>query len=352
MILVDAILADEKPTGIGVYTFNLVKNLIKYLDFEVLTHNPDLFPGLRTVRAPSFVSPSRGKNGAILRTFYLQTLTGKGILYRPYHHISLFWRGKQIITVHDLLPILFPERYREQYYFFKYFLKRFINFVDFVITVSHRSKEDIVEFFKIEEGRVRVFYQGYNEEVFKPVEDKDRILKIKGRFGLFDYILVVGAQYSHKNVEVVMKAIKYLEPLQLVITGTREPYESILLKTATELGLSDRVKILKYVPQEDLVYLYAGAIALAFPSKYEGFGIPVLEAMAVGTPVIGTYAVKEAGGDAIIYADPDDFESWVSAINKVLKGREDLVRKGFERVKNFSWDKTAREISSFLSSLL
>jgi hypothetical protein len=119
MILVDAILADEKPTGIGVYTFNLVKNLIKYLDFEVLTHNPDLFPGLRTVKAPSFVSPSRGKNGAILRTFYLQTLTGKGILYRTYHHISLFWRGKQIITVHDLLPILFPERYREQYYFFQ-----------------------------------------------------------------------------------------------------------------------------------------------------------------------------------------------------------------------------------------
>jgi Glycosyltransferase len=352
MILLDAILADEKPTGIGVYTLNLVKNLSKYLDFEVLTHNPNLFPGLKTVKAPNFVSPSNGKKGALLRTLYLQTLMGRNLLYRTYHHISTFWRGKQIITVHDVLPLLFPERYKEQYYFFKFFLKRFIYLADFVITVSHRSKEDIVGFFNIEEDRVRVFYQGYDEDLFKPVKDKDGILKIKSRFGLFDYVLIVGAQYSHKNVEVVMKAMKFLEPLQLVITGTKEPYESNILKLAQSLGLSDRVKILRYVPQKDLVYLYAGALALAFPSKYEGFGIPVLEAMAVGTPVIGTYAVKEAGGDAIRYADPDDFEDWVEAIREVLKNREHFVKKGFERIKVFSWDKTAKEISKFLYSLL
>ncbi len=352
MIILDAILADEKPTGIGVYTINLVKSLSKYLDFTVLTHNPNLFPGLKTLKTPSSVSPSKGKIGALLRTLYLQTLTGKGILYRTYHHVSAFWRGKQIITVHDVLPILFPERYKEQYYFFKFFLRRAIHLSDFVITVSQRSKEDIIKFFGIDEDRVRVFYQGYNDEIFKPVEDREGIIKIKKRFGLFDYVLIVGAQYSHKNVEVVMKAIKYLEPLQLVITGTKEPYESEILKEARSLGLSERVKILRYVPQEDLVYLYAGALALAFPSKYEGFGIPVLEAMAVGIPVIGTYAVKEAGGDAIKYADPENFESWMEAIRDVLKNREVFVRMGFERVKLFSWDKTAREISTFISSLL
>ncbi len=352
MILLDTLLADEKPTGIGVYTLNLVKNLQKYLDFTVLTHTPEIFPkGLKFKSAPKIISPSNGKKGAFYRTLYLQTLMGKGILYRTYHHISLFWLGKQIITIHDLLPILFPERYKEQYYLYRYFLKPFINRVDFVFTVSKRSKEDILKFFGIKEERVKVFYQGYNSEVFKPINQREKVLQVKNRYGLFDYVLIVGAQYTHKNVDVVIKALKSLEGLQLLITGTRKPYEDKIFETINRLGLNERVKVLRYVPQEDLVYLYAGALAVAIPSKYEGFGIPVLEAMAVGVPVIGTDAVREAGGDAILYADPDDVESWIEGIKSAINRREELILKGFERVKMFSWDKTAKEISEFIKTI-
>lgn len=351
-MIVDTLMADEKSTGIGIYTVNLVKHLSEYLDFTVITHSPELFrKDLKFKLAPKILAPLNGKKAAILRMFYLQTLRGKGLLYRTYHSISLFWAGKQIITIHDILPILFPERYKEQNYLFRYFLKPFINKVDYIFTVSQRSKEDIVNFFKLDESKVRVFYQGYNEDIFKPIP-KEKVLQVKRRYGLFDYILVVGAQYIHKNVEIVIKTLPFLEPLQLVITGTREPYESRIMNEVERLNLRDRVRIFRYIPQEDLAGVYSGALLVAVPSKYEGFGIPVLEAMATGVPVVGTEAVKESGGDAIEYADPDDIDSWIQAINKVLNDRERYIKKGFDRVKKFSWKRTAKEISDFIKNIL
>ncbi len=351
MIIVDTLMADNRPTGIGIYTINLVKHLSKYMEFEVLTHSPELFGGnLGFIRCPKALAPTNGKKAAILRTLFLQTLIGKGILYRTYHGISLFWSGVQIITIHDILPILFPKRYPEQNYLYRYFIKPFIGRVEYIITVSKRSKRDIVEYFKFPEERVKVFYQGYDENVFKPINDSEAVLKIKQRYGVFDYILVVGAQYLHKNVEILIRALPKLKSLQLIITGTREPYENMLGEEIVKNGVEDRVKIFKYVPQKDLVYLYAGAKVVAMPTRYEGFGIPVLEAMAMGIPVVGTEAVREVGGDAIEYAHPDDVDSWVEAINKVMDNRSVYVNRGFERVRMFSWDKTAREIAVFLKS--
>ncbi len=340
MILADTLIVGPRPFGIGVYTLNVVKELLRIRDdVVVLTHTPELFPGARKVKAPPHLSPERGKRAALYRLVYLQTLRGKGVLYRTYHSISLFWRGPQVITVHDVQPVIFPERYREQTWLYRYFLKPFIHRVDLVITVSQRAKVDILEFFRLDPDRVEVVYPSYEREVFKPGNSG---------FDVPPYLLMVGAVYPHKNAEVVVKALPYIPEYSLIIVGVGERYGERIRELAERLGVSQRVALLPYREKGELAELYRRAFALVFPSKYEGFGLPVLEAMASGCPVIGTDAVAEAGGKAILYASQEDPLSWVRAVRRLEEEREEYVRRGLERVKGFSWEKTARRISEIL----
>jgi len=352
MILIDALIAGEHPTGIGVYSFHVIQNLPRNLEFVVLTHSPHLFAShIPTRKAPAALSPDHGKRAAILRLLYLQTLSGSEILYRTYHGLSLVWRGPQIITIHDILPILFPQRYPHQYYLYRFFLKPWIGKADAIVTVSQRSKSDIVEYFRYPEERVYVFYPGYDATRFRPLRDAHALQRTKARYGLRKYLMVVGAQFSHKNVEVVIQALKKIVPsYQLLITGAREPYASRLRELVRDLRLEQYVVFVPYVSHEELPYLYAGAECLVHPSRYEGFGIPVLEAMAVGTPVIGTPAIREAGGDAVIYADPDDPETWIEALKTLQQTRDMYVQKGQARVRHFSWRKTAMGIAKLLQN--
>lgn len=353
MILIDALIAGKHPTGIGVYTFHVIQNLPRDLDFSLLTHSPHLFaPSVPIRKAPSVLSPDRGKRTAFLRLLYLQTLSEHGLLYRTYHGLSLFWRGPQIITIHDILPILFPKRYPHQYYLYRFLLKPWIRKVDAIVTVSQRSKIDIVEYFGYPEEQVHVFYPGYDKTRFRPLRDAPSIQRAKARYGLRKYLIVIGAQFSHKNVEVVIQALKKMEhSYQLLITGVRNPYASSLRRLVRDLHLEDRVVFVPYVSREELPYLYAGAECLVYPSRYEGFGIPVLEAMAVGTPVIGSPAIREAGGDAVLYAEPEDPESWVAAIKTLQENRNIYVQKGQAQVQRFSWRKTAMGIAKLLQNL-
>ncbi|NPB04157.1 MAG: glycosyltransferase family 4 protein [Thermotogae bacterium] len=342
MILADALIADNRPLGIGVYTINVLRELLKIReDIVVLTHTPELFKAKHFLKAPTNVSPEFGKWAALRRLLYIQTLRGKSTLYRTYHSISLFWNGPQIITIHDLQPILIPDKYREQRWLYLFFLKPFIGRVQHIITVSERSKADILEFFKVGPDKVTVAYPSYDSQLYHPIPgvfpDTDR-----------PYLLMVGARYRYKNAEVVLKALLKLPRYRLIVVGTSESYGKELLALANELGVTSQLEIHGYVPREELPFLYARAFALVFPSQYEGFGLPVLEAMAVGCPVIGTDAVAEAGGDAILYAVKDDPDSWVEAVGRLESEREKYVKKGFERIKRFSWKATAERINEVL----
>ncbi|MEO0224436.1 MAG: glycosyltransferase family 1 protein [candidate division WOR-3 bacterium] len=345
-MIIDTLIVNRKVSGIGSYTINLLKHLKKYIHFKVLTHLPEIFGN----NYDFILAPRILENNPILRHLYLQTIILKEPIFRTYHSISLFNKGLQIITIHDILPILFPQRYKEQYYFFNFLLKPFIKKIDFIFTVSKKSKEDIIKFFNVNEEKVKVFYPSYDEELFKPIENYEEVLNFKRKMKLDNYFLIVGAQFKHKNVEIAIKVMKFFKDFKLVIVGTRKPYENELKKLIHELNLEERIIIFDYLDAKNLKFLYSGSLLLLFPSKYEGFGIPVLEAMAMGVPVIGTKAVEEAGGDAIEYADFDDIDSWKFAIEKVLNKRESYIIKGFERIKNFSWDKTAYEISMFFKN--
>lgn len=346
MIVADTLIADDRPLGIGIYTINVVRELLKLRrDIVVLTHTPELFPGAHRKVAPRDTAPKFGKKAALRRLLYLQTLIGRGVLYRTYHSISLFWRGPQIITIHDIQPIILPDKYREQTLLYRYFLKPFIWKADRIITVSERSRADIVEFFNVKPDRVVVAYPSYDHELYRPMDPE-----LARRSLGFDrpYLLLVGARYPYKNADVIIRALQRL-PYDFVVVGTEERYARRLSELALSLGVEDRVRILGYVNRERLPLFYAGAFALVFPSRYEGFGLPVLEAMATGCPVVGTETVVEAGGDAILYALPDDPDSWVEAIRKLEQNREEYVRRGLERVRKFSWRKTAEKVNDVLS---
>ncbi len=346
MILADTLIADDRPLGIGIYTINVVRELLKLRrDIVVLTHTPELFPEAHKKLAPKETAPKLGKRAALRRLLYLQTLVGRGVLYRTYHSISLLWRGPQIITIHDIQPIVLPDKYREQTLLYRYFLRPFIGKADRIITVSERSRADIVEFFNVKPEKVVVAYPSYDHDLYRPMDPE-----VARRSLGFDrpYLLLVGARYPYKNADVVIRALRKLS-YDFVIVGTGEGYARRLLDLSRSLGVEDRVRIFGYVERHKLPLFYAGSFALVFPSRYEGFGLPVLEAMASGCPVVGTETVVEAGGDAILYALPDDPDSWVEAIRKLEQSREEYVRRGLERVKGFSWKRTAERINEVLS---
>ncbi len=351
MILIDSLIVGKELSGIGVYTVNLVKHLSKYLDFEILTSVPEIFKGNYKFKvAPKIVSKNNNKLKSLLRFLYIQTLRGKGILYKTYYEPSIFWKGPQILTIHDIIPVLYKNYYFDKFLIYE-FTKLLIHKIDFIFTVSQRSKEDIVNFFNINEEKVKIFYMSYDEEFFKKDIDENEVLEFKKKNNLTNYFLVVGAQFPHKNVEVLIKLMKILnDDFKLVIIGTKKPYENKIKKLINNLNINNKIRILNYISALELKRYYLGSLALLFPSRYEGFGIPVLEAFSLGIPVIGTMAINEVGANAIEYADFDDVHSWKIAIERVLSNRDYYVNKGFERLKNFSWNKTAKEISLFFKN--
>ncbi len=270
MILIDTLIVGKRLSGIGVYTLNLIKHLYEYLDFEILTPNPEIFKINYKFRiAPRIISKGENKISSILRLIYLQTLRDKGILYKTYYEPSIYWKGSQILTIHDVIPLIYKNNYFYKFLIYS-FTKLFIHKVDFIFTVSEKSKEDILKFFNISEERVKVFYPSYDEEFFKADILEDEIIKFKNEKNLGNYFLIVGAGFPHKNVELVIKLMKILDKdFNLIIIGTRKPYEKKIRALVDKLKLNKRVKILQYVSEQELKLYYLNSLALLIPSRYE-----------------------------------------------------------------------------------
>jgi glycosyltransferase involved in cell wall biosynthesis len=262
--------------------------------------------------------------------------------------------GKTIVTIHDVLLLLSDEYASKEYREKK--LRRYYESSERatrIMTVSYFSKREIVEHLKIPEGKIDVIHHGTDKWYYPRPEEG--IEKIRGKYGLAkDYIFYVGIITKRKNV------LRMLEAFHLALNETGREYQLVMagkfswgkeefLKTIDDLSLQEKVKLLGYVPDDDLPALYSGAKVFFFPSLYEGFGIPLLEAMACGTPVITSNlaSLPEVAGDAALLADPYNIESLASALIKLLGDESlcaELKRKGLKRVENFSWRKAAEEM--------
>ena len=261
---------------------------------------------------------------------------------------------KLVVTIHDMMYRYYPENYpRGQLLYFRYFIPASARRAEMIITVSKNTKKDIIKFLKVPERKVRVTYEAHDKRFSNnlSVSEKNRIKK---KYNLPDrFILSVASFNPQKNIDTLVRSFSLIKKTynlssQLVLVGMKLSYYSKIISVIEKLKLDKDVLFIGYVSDNDLPYLYSLANIYAFPSFFEGFGLPPLEAMACGCPVVASNAtsIPEVVGDAGILIDPHNIEKMAEAIYKVLINdnlRKDLIRKGFERVKQFSWEKTAKE---------
>lgn len=267
-------------------------------------------------------------------------------------------KAKRVTTIHDFAVFKYPETFtprgghnivenqKKKLHFVK-------NYSDLVIAVSENTKREAMEILKIPERRIKVIYEAA-DPLFSP-RSKEAVKEIKKKYRIEgDYLLCVGTREPRKNLERVVLAfaeiVSAYPNLSLVIAGKYGWGEE-------SEKLEKKVKILGFVEKEDLARLYSGATAFIYPSLYEGFGLPILEAMACGCPVITSNlgAMKEVAGEAALLVNPEKLEEIAGAISKIYrnaKTRENLVLKGLKRAGEFSWDKTALQTLEIYRSLI
>lgn len=272
-----------------------------------------------------------------------------------------------VVTVHDLIPLLFPEHFPSGIGgSIKWQIQKFVlNKSNAVITDSHMSKKDIARYTGIPDKKIHVIYLAASD-LFKPISDSNILTRTRTKYKLpHKFALYVGDVTWNKNLIRLMSAVKKLN-LILVMVGNAliqenfdrtNPWNKDLVR-AQELAKDDkRIIRVGFVPTDDLVCLYNSASVFVMPSLYEGFGLPVIEAMACGTPVVTTRAgsLSEVAGDACIYVDPFDTDNIAKGIGEVFFSKDlqlKLQRTGLEQAKKFSWRKTATETIGVYEKIL
>lgn len=354
-----------KADGIGRYAINLIRSMAKILVNEQWIEIV-LFAGPRTqidFLVPDNILVSnriRKIKSSLVRSFLFFPIIlpeEKIDVFHGLDHVSLPFfnkRGKLVITIHDIITFIFPE-------FFTWKHRKIVNFMlpkmlaraDKLIADSHSTKNDLSQFFKIDDKKITVIHLGL-EERFKIVSFQE-IEKIRKKYHIKDdYILFVGVLEPRKNIVSILGALSILKQTgklrgrKLVVAGKTGWLFKEIFKKVQESKLEKDVIFTGFVNEEDLPALYSGALFSVFPSLYEGFGLPVLEAMGCGTPVITSKvsSLPEVVGDAAILVDPMNIEELAWRMEMLCESsdlREELGKKGLERSKLFSWEKTAQK---------
>jgi glycosyltransferase involved in cell wall biosynthesis len=365
MIGVNASIVGRNPTGLGLYTINLLRELDKLRDdLVVYTSAPAAFDGLRApvVTIPAAVRPDRGMRGHAFRALWLQTVQrararvkGFRVVLNTVPEAILDRRIPQVTVVHDLLPLRFPLEYPRQQYYFRRIVPWGLRLSRRVIADSESTRADVVRHFGLTRQAISVVYPGYDPATYFPDNGHASPPATDPA-----YVLYVGNLFPHKNLGRLIDAFAMLHrrvPVRLVIRGHGRPaYARGLHAQVETLGLSRAVQFLGYAEGRSLRELYLGAACLAFPSLGEGFGLPVLEAMACGLPVITARvsSLPEVAGEAAVLIDPADVGELAEAMHRVVtrpEVRAELRRRGLERVKQFSWRRTAVEVSRILDEV-
>lgn len=363
-LAVNASIVDPFVSGLGVYTIQLVKELEKIRqDLMVYTSFPEAFrfTSAKGKQVCMPMGPSFGKKGHLARLIWTQTVWPVRLLkdnisrvFSPIPECVLGIGLPQTVVVHDLIPLKFPKDYLFQNWYFRWYVAPLLRKADKIISVSEQSRADLIADLGINPCQIQVVPGGCNHADFHPDIDSR---KIKFQYGLHHYLLYVGNLHPHKNLAGLIQAFARFAtrvPHQLVIVGKKDKRFFPSLDMLVErLGLNGRVVFLDYVKQDDLGGIYAGADVFVFPSLYEGFGLPILEAMACGIPVVsGNYgATAEVAGEAGILVDPRSVKDLAEALEHVLTTRgirQDLQERGLRRAQQYRWDRTARQVSEII----
>jgi glycosyltransferase involved in cell wall biosynthesis len=271
--------------------------------------------------------------------------------------------ARKVVTVHDLVPFLFP---RYQTMANRWYHRRKLNYVlhwaDRIIAVSENTRRDLVQLFNVEPDRIRVIHNGC-DPLFRPSPQGPEMDALRRALGLEQpYILCVSTLEPRKNLKRLLNGFAILteqpqyRDLTLVLVGARG-WKSRRLETMLHKGRSKGLIPLQDIPRKVLPSIYSGAEVFVYPSLYEGFGLPVLEAMACGSPVVAarSSALPEVVGEAGLFFNPRSVEEMVDRIRIVLEDstlRQKMVEEGLDRARLFSWEKTARKVVGVYRELL
>jgi glycosyltransferase involved in cell wall biosynthesis len=360
LIGVDFRSAAGPRAGIGTYIFHLVKNLSKVdtLNSYVLycrTPCLDLVDQDGRFRIKTFKGPLFFWHIRVL----FDILCGKIDLYFTSSFIlsSVLRKGSCILFIPDATGYMFPEYHTLKVGILTKLYRIAVRKAKRVLTISQASRRDIIDHFHISSDKIIVTYLAASPD-FKEIHDKSFLDSVRVRHGLPDkYILFVGSIEPRKNLVGLINAFDKIRAKidhKLVIVGGSGWRNSDVYETIENTHLGKSILFTGYVTHDDLVAIYNLAEAFVFPSFYEGFGIPPLEAMACGVPVITSSAASlpEVVSDAAIQVDPYDTGALADAIYRIIHDRalrDELIRKGFSRVKQFSWHLTAEETLRALS---
>jgi glycosyltransferase involved in cell wall biosynthesis len=361
----------KEKTGVGNYVYNLIKwlgNIDSVNEYSIFLNS---FKGSfnANIKYQNFKIKRFRIPGKILMLSWgylkfppIDLLTGKfDIFHSTNFIIPPKKEGKIIITIHDLYFMKYPENtelFGGRY--FKRFLPSNINKVDKIIAVSRSTKRDIINILGVNEDKIEVIYEGV-DNIFKPINDRVKVLKIKDRYSLPDkFILFVGSIEPRKNILSLIKSFSLIRSKiehKLVVVGSKGWGYKNIFDAIDSLNLRKSVMFTGYVPEYDLPYIYNASDLFVFPSFYEGFGLPVLEAMACGIPVIASNrsSIPEIIGDSGIVIDPDNIHELKDAMLNLLNNDElkkRLIDKGIKRASMFSWEKTAYNTLDLYKSVI
>ena len=266
---------------------------------------------------------------------------------------------RSIVTIHDLIFLRHPEFYHwldTKIYAWKF--RRTIREADHIIAISECTKRDIIEFSGVDERKISVIYQSFSPR-FSAQVAPELLESVRQRYQLPNrYILNVGTIEARKNILLAVKALPHLpEEISLVVVGRRTKYADKVLEYAKNHGLSPRFKMFHGVPDDDLPAFYAQAETFVYPSVYEGFGIPIIEAISCGLPVVACTGscLEEAGGPDSLYVAPDDSEAMAAAIRQSLvgaEGREERIRRSRDYIRRFEGRDVARQVADLYRETL
>ena len=342
----------KNTTGMGTYTFQVIEKLKNHYNIEIIKHpTGDTVEGCQNYNYTLFPGPYWYFSWS--RSLALAKKTSKK--YDLFHNIVQYPISPVIsrhyaITIYDLIPILYPS-YVTPFYSWqsRIFLPGILKKASIILSISQYTKNDIITRYQIDPEKIFVTPLGVSDH-FHPIKE-DEIQSFRLKYNLNNpFLLFVGAIEPKKNIPTIIRAFytarKKKPELELVIAGKKAWKYQEVFNLIDSLKLNDAVHFLNFIPYEELPILYSAASVFVFPSNYEGFGLPPLEAMKCGTPVIvsNRSSLPEIVGPHGLMIEPDNYIDLAKHIEKILDNdsfREEQVKLNLDRAKEFTWDRCA-----------
>ncbi|MBI2033154.1 MAG: glycosyltransferase family 4 protein [Candidatus Levybacteria bacterium] len=359
----------EKKVGISEYCFELLQQLSNF-QFQISDVQFRIY--LKDEPRKDMPKQRQGWEYRIVHPKKLWTQFGlpldlyfhkprPDVFFSPTHYAPRFSPIPTVVSIMDVSYEFFPDLFRKSdLYKLKRWTEYSVKNATKVLTISQASKNDIMQVYNVPEEKVVVTYLGLKKP-FAITKIFSSMKELQEKFGIpSSYILFVGTLQPRKNIERLIQAFQKIairkEDTDLVIVGKPGWLYEDIINAPKKYGIEKRVHFLSFVAEDELISLYKNAACFVLPSLYEGFGLPVLEAMSYDCPVITSNisSLPEAGGDAALYIDPENIDELAKNMEDVLsdkKLRAGMIEKGRKQVQKFSWEKTARETLKVLEEV-